>query len=434
MIFLKRKTSKIIAMFTVNIKGKRDPKNIEFVKLEMIFYKRGFARVTKVLYLTGLYKDWDQKTQSFSGKESAEKNKFLRQEKLKYLKVAERWESQGKDWISVELSHYYDIDPKFRNKYIPISDVIKELTEKFTQQERYKNGRILCSLSTARKYRNLNSSLQQFTRSKYHRDFIQYRFRDLNEEFLQDFTVWVQVQAAKRGNSGDISGKLRKLKAVCFYAKEQGVYNVNLNVFQSFKEKLKSRITTPKGVSQEVIQRIEKFDRTLLTKKEQLYLDLFLFSYYAGGMSAIGVCLLTRNQIKGDMIIYDRTKYDKQARVIIIDKAAEIIERYRSEAYMNYVFPTIKRCNPTQSKLYGRVKRINEKVNKTLRKICDHCGIKLRITWGTARSSYISKMIDEGFHPLQVAELAGNSPQTIYRYYYTISDKGKMKDKMNKVF
>ena len=120
--------------------------------------------------------------------------------------------------------------------------------------------------------------------------------------------------------------------------------------------------------------------------------------------------------------------------MIIIDKAAEIIERYRSEAYMNYVFPTIKRCNSTQSKLYGRVKRINEKVNQTLQKICDHCGIKSRVTWGTARSSYISKMIDEGFHPLQVAELAGNSPQTIYRHYYTISDKEKMKNKMNEVF
>ena len=120
--------------------------------------------------------------------------------------------------------------------------------------------------------------------------------------------------------------------------------------------------------------------------------------------------------------------------LIIIDKAAEIIERHQSEAYMNYVFPTIKHCNPTQSKLYGRVKRINEKVNETLRKICECYGIKSRVTWGTARSSYISKMIDEGFHPLQVAELAGNSPQTIYRHYYTISDKEKMKQKMNKVF
>ena len=36
---------------------------------------------------------------------------------------------------------------------------------------------------------------------------------------------------------------------------------------------------------------------------------------------------------------------------------------------------------------------------------------------GAALSSYILKMIDEGYHPLQVAELAGNTPQTIYRYY-----------------
>lgn len=421
-------------MFTVNIKGKRDPKNINFVKLEMMFYKRGYARVTKGINITGLYSEWNQKSQLFAGKDSSEKNKFLQQQKLKYLKIGERWDTQGKDWILVELSHYYDTDPNYRNKYIPISDMIEELAVKFENQERYKNGRVLKSLSTSRKYQYLNTSLHQFAKSKYHQDFSKYRFRDLTEKFIQNFVVWIQIQAAKNGTGGDVNGKLRKLRAVCLYAKEQGVYNVNLHAFQSFKEKLKQRITTPKGVSPEVIHQIETFDRTLLTKKERLYLDLFLFSYYAGGMSAIDVCLLTRNQIKGDMIIYDRTKYDKQARVIIIDKAAEIIERYRSEAYMNYVFPTIKRCNSTQSKLYGRVKRINEKVNQTLQKICDHCGIKSRVTWGTARSSYISKMIDEGFHPLQVAELAGNSPQTIYRHYYTISDKEKMKNKMNEVF
>lgn len=421
-------------MFTVNIKGKRDPKNINFVKLEIVFYKRGYARVTKVINVMGLYSKWDNTSQLFIGKDSSEKNKYLQQQKLKYLKAGERWDFQGKDWIPVELSHYYDTDPNYRNKYIPISDVIEELATKFDNQERYKNGRVLKSLSTSRKYRYLNTALQEFTRSKYHRDFTKYRFRDLTEKFLQDFVVWIQVRAAKRGNTGDVSGKLRKLKAVCLYAKEQGVYNVNLNAFGSFKEKLKHRITTPKGVSPEVMQQIESFDRMLLTKKEQFYLDLFLFSYYAGGMSAIDVCLLTRNQIKDDQIIYERTKYDKQARVIIINKAAEIIERYRLEAYMNYVFPTIKRCNPNQSKLYGRVKRINEKVNETLRKICKCCGIKLRVTWGTARSSYISKMIDEGFHPLQVAELAGNSPQTIYRHYYTISDKEKMKEKMNEAF
>ncbi len=49
-------------MFTINIKGKRVPQKIEFVKLEMIFYKRGFARVSKVLNITGLYADWNPKS------------------------------------------------------------------------------------------------------------------------------------------------------------------------------------------------------------------------------------------------------------------------------------------------------------------------------------------------------------------------------------
>ncbi len=209
---------------------------------------------------------------------------------------------------------------------------------------------------------------------------------------------------------------------------------MNMEIFRYVKEKIKPRLTTPKGVSTDIIERIETIDRALLKKKESLWLDLFLFSYYAGGMSPIDVCLMTRDWIKGDMIIYDRTKYDKQGRVIITDKAAEIIERYRGDTYMNYVFPTIKKCNPTQPQLYERVNRINANVNKTLQKICELLDIKHNITWSTARSSYISKLIDAGFHPLQVAELAGNSPQTIYRYYYTYSDKEKMRDRMNEVF
>lgn len=279
------------------------------------------------------------------------------------------------------------------------------MAEKFAERERYKNGRILKSESTALKYRYLKSSLKRFTRSKYRRDFSKCRFRDITEKFLLDYTLWTQIRGGMQGNNGGIREKQQKLRAVCIHAKATGVYKVDLNAFNVVREKLKPRLVIPKGISPEIIHKIETIDRTLLDKKERFCLDLFLFSYYAGGMSPIDICLLTRDRIRDGMIIYDRTKFDIQARVILIDNAVEIIERYRSEAYMNYVFPTIKRCNPTQSKLYGRVKRIGSKVNVTLRKICELSGIDQRITWTSARSSYISKMIDEGFHPLQVAEL-----------------------------
>ena len=300
-----------------------------------------------------------------------------------------------------------------------VSQDFEKLLLHLSQIERERNGQIITGSPNERKFRYVRDCLCNFTQTVMKRDFNALTFDDIDKQFLQKYVNHL--------NGRNVENKLQKLRRVFREA------NADTLVFDGVKIPVKFE-DEPLSMDHTAIERIEFMNRDKLTEKEELHLDLFLFSYYAGGMSAIDVCLLTRNQIKDDLIIYDRTKYDKQARVIIIDKAAEIIERYRTEAYMNYVFPTIKRCNPTQQKLYGRVKRINEKVNETLRKICDHCGIKSRVTWGTARSSYISKMIDEGFHPLQVAELAGNSPQTIYRHCYTISDKEKVKEKMNEVF
>ncbi len=59
-------------MFTVNIKGRRDPKNIHFVKLEMVFYKRGYARVTKVINITGPTRS-GVKSHSFSSEKNLSK-------------------------------------------------------------------------------------------------------------------------------------------------------------------------------------------------------------------------------------------------------------------------------------------------------------------------------------------------------------------------
>lgn len=36
-------------MFTINIKEKENPKDLKMVKLEMIIFKTGYDRVTKVL-------------------------------------------------------------------------------------------------------------------------------------------------------------------------------------------------------------------------------------------------------------------------------------------------------------------------------------------------------------------------------------------------
>ena len=50
-------------MYTINIRGKQNPKDTKMVKLEIIFFKTGYARVPKVINITGLLKDWDNSSE-----------------------------------------------------------------------------------------------------------------------------------------------------------------------------------------------------------------------------------------------------------------------------------------------------------------------------------------------------------------------------------
>lgn len=86
-----------------------------------------------------------------------------------------------------------------------------------------------------------------------------------------------------------------------------------------------------------------------------------------------------------------------------------------------------------QQHMYDRVDNVNLSVRTTLKRICQELGIQERITWYSARGSFISRMIDEGYHPLQIAQQTGNSPSTIYRYYYAVTDREGIEERMNRV-
>lgn len=97
-------------MYSINIKGKAALKDKNLVKLEIIFFQTGYNRVSKVLNITGPFKDWDNTSQSFISKstDAIKKNKMLLDLKLKYQKIAEEWEEEGRKWSPAELSLSFD--------------------------------------------------------------------------------------------------------------------------------------------------------------------------------------------------------------------------------------------------------------------------------------------------------------------------------------
>lgn len=281
-------------MFSIHIKGQRDPNQVDMVKLSLIFYRTGSIRSQKVIYISGPYEEWDHKLESFrsTSPEYTAKNRLLQQLRLKYLKVAEKWDAEKKNWIANELAHFYDEQEKSRNRYTTVSEMIDRIVDELCHQERFKNSRVLMNVTTAENYAYLKKALYRFAKAKFHRDFSKYMFRDIDEKFLRAFTVYEQQRGAPNGNNGGIQQKLKTLRAVCAKAKNEGIYGVNLSMFAPFKRRVKSQFTTPKAVQHDTIQRIEQVDRSILKRQEKIFLDLFLFSYYACGMSPIDVCYL----------------------------------------------------------------------------------------------------------------------------------------------
>lgn len=76
-------------MFTINVKGYRNPRDLEMVKLKLIFFKTGYARVPKIIPISGRYDDWNPKRQLFDGntKDIYERNQLILKEKFKYRNI-----------------------------------------------------------------------------------------------------------------------------------------------------------------------------------------------------------------------------------------------------------------------------------------------------------------------------------------------------------
>ena len=408
-------------------------------KIDMILYCSGFNRVTKVLPVSAPLKDWDEKTQSFKPRTTdyADKNKILFETKNKYLEVAEKWEKDGTAWSPVQWSHYFEKTGKTQKeeaKVISVSKAMDLIMEDMKNRKRLKNGKFITSSSTARNYHFLKNSLENFTKEKYGRSFSTYYFSDITEKFVEDFVVYLQECGIRNGNKGNVPAKLGRFYGVFYYAEKMKVAGIDFSVFESRRELMKkNKKITPKTLPIMVIKKIENIDRSLFSSKENLYIDLFLFSYYTGGMANIDVAYLTWDSIKDNVIQYERIKFPKEAKVPFIDKAKAIAEKYKDKCYGNYVLPVFTYKHNTEARQRGRLKRLYDKMNEALLKVKKVIRYDGKITWYAARGTFITRMLDNGCHPTEVAQFAGNSPQTIYNNYYKNTNLADQLKEMNRI-
>ncbi|WP_108823057.1 phage integrase SAM-like domain-containing protein [Dysgonomonas sp. Marseille-P4361] len=393
------------------------------LRIELVIRKTGFNRLPKALQYSVNTKEWDNKRKRLKSSSSSavELNPLLDAMQSRLEKQAFLWEIQGTSWTPNQLR---DSLKENQNCISGTNEEIKYWIDYqinyFSNKERLKNGEVLKGSSNSRNYQWLKNTLEAFTLEVYKKDLSVITFCDITKDFLRAYCKYIQEKAREKGNKGGLRNKISNLKAVFRKALENDVEGINMNIFSVAKGYLASSKTTPKTISKYSFERIRDIDRSLLSKKECFWLDLFLFSYYTGGMANVDVCYLNKSCLKDSHIEYERHKCIRKAYPAYLVQAKEIVNRYNAEAYDNYVFPIFSHKQKTDKQKSGKVERVTLKVNKTLVKICSILYISEKVTWYSARGTYITNMLNSGIPAHLVGDQAGNSPRIIEKHYYHI--------------
>lgn len=84
--------------------------------------------------------------------------------KLKYQKIAEEWEEEGRKWSPAELALSLDKkkgkEMKEEDRSLSVSQMIDYLIKKFSEK---KNDKIAKSLASVKDYKIIKKALEEFT-------------------------------------------------------------------------------------------------------------------------------------------------------------------------------------------------------------------------------------------------------------------------------
>ena len=198
--------------------------------------------------------------------------------------------------------------------------------------------------------------------------------------------------------------------------------------------------TSKRAISKADIRRIEAYqpepytgpyatmrdttDRLLLAK------DLFLFSYYCGGINFVDMAALQWKNIGTDLadkprLTYTRRKTGGKFSLRLMPPALAILERYRpaevrpGQAWPgSYVFPILNTAlHKTPAQIHNRSSKIMGQVNADLKTIGAAVGITTPLTTYVARHSFATALKHSGVTTAVISEAMGHTDERTTQIY-----------------
>jgi integrase len=189
--------------------------------------------------------------------------------------------------------------------------------------------------------------------------------------------------------------------------------------------------TAKRAIDEESIKQIVHANIGLDPRMD-LARDLFLFSFYARGMSFIDMACLERKNIIDDVIYYKRRKTNQPMRVKLVPQLQALLDKYHSDS--RYVLLIL---HSGDRNLYSQYRTGLRKFNNSLKQLSCILNMNVPITSYVARHSWATLARYNGVPLSLISQSLGHTSEKITYTYLKVLDPviiDSFNDKMSFVY
>ncbi|UAY51281.1 site-specific integrase [Ferruginibacter albus] len=287
-------------------------------------------------------------------------------------------------------------------------------------EERAKELRLAGQIGTAVAYECSQRSLNEFAPKT--------RFADITPEFLRNYEKWM----VKKGNSlTTVSMYLRSLRTLFNNVIAEGFLTQEYYPFGKRKYEVPTGNNIKKALTLQDIAKIYYYK----PKQEfaQMSKDYWFFMYLCNGINVKDMCLLKYENIKGDVLEYERAKTARTKRkiepirVMLSEDLKAIINKWGNKKKDNntYVFPVLNKELDAENER-RLIQQLTHVINDNMKKVAKELEIDGNVTTYAARHSFATILQRSGASTEFISEALGHSNvRTTQSYLAGFEDESK---------
>ena len=311
------------------------------------------------------------------------------------------------------------IKDKFNQYKLPTSftdDVYTEFSKKIDLLEK------------AERYKSRDTYANTLKNIKKHNHDRAFRFSDITVFWLNEYE---RIKSRKGLAKASIALDMRNIRSIYNTVKKKDAYLIENYPFGLAKDGLytiKEGKAKNQGLELVDIEKLRAFSSNVNTL--QLARDVFLFSFYFGGMNWKDLILLTPQNIEDQFFVRKKTEFTTKEEVKIpieINKIQrEIVSRYRGKG--KYLFNFLP-DNATEKQIYKEQKLGISRLDKSLKKLANKLGLNPKLSYQWSRHTFATLLHqDPNVSPKAISEAMGHvNLNTTTGYFDTLYSKEKGK-------